>query len=107
MTKLWEAIVRFRTWLVNGIGALAILLPDVLNAPEVLAVIPTSYHKWVFLSVFALNILMRPRPASIASDPETQVRKAIKQSDEPVVVTVTGAKTEMTHVETTAPAGKK
>lgn len=91
MNQFWEVLVRWRTWLVNTFGALLMLLPEVLNAPEVLAVIPTSYHKWVFVSVMLLNILMRPRPASIATDADVQVRKAIKRSAEPAMVTVTGA----------------
>ncbi len=107
MNQIWEWVVRLRTWLVNGAGTVLIVLPEVLNAPEVLAVIPQSYQKWVFVAVFLLNIALRPRPASIASDPETMVRKAIKQSEEPVMVTVTGTHSDLTKVATTAPAGKK
>lgn len=67
---LWIAIVRFRTWLVNGIGALLILLPELLNAPEVLAVIPQQYQKYVFVAALLLNIWMRPRPAVVKADIE-------------------------------------
>jgi hypothetical protein len=86
--RIWEALVRFRTWLVNGVGTLLILLPELLNAPEVLAVIPQSYQKWVFVGVFLLNILMRPRPATMAKDPEAQVAKAVAKAEGPVTVTV-------------------
>ena len=65
---LWIAIVRFRTWLVNGIGALLILLPELLNAPEVLAVIPQQYQKYVFVAALLINIWLRPRPAVVKSD---------------------------------------
>ena len=65
---LWIAIVRFRTWLVNGIGALLILLPELLNAPEVLAVIPQQYQKYVFVAALLINIWLRPRPAAVKSD---------------------------------------
>ena len=66
--KIWEALVRFRTWVVNLAGAALILLPEVLNAPEVIAVIPQQYQKYVFVAVFLLNILMRPRPAVMKKD---------------------------------------
>jgi len=67
---LWIAIVRFRTWLVNGVGAMLILLPELLNAPEVIAVIPQQYQKYVFVAALLLNIWMRPRPAVVKSDVE-------------------------------------
>lgn len=67
---LWIAIVRFRTWLVNGIGALMILLPELLNAPEVIAVIPQQYQKYVFVAALLINIWMRPRPAVVKADIE-------------------------------------
>lgn len=72
LAKIWETLVRWRTWLVNMIGAALLLLPELLNAPEVLAVIPQSYQKWVFLAVFLLNIWMRPRPAVLAKDVEAK-----------------------------------
>lgn len=68
LASIWEALVRFRTWVVNLAGALLILLPDLLSAPEVLAVIPASYQKYIIVAVFLLNIWMRPRPAVIAKD---------------------------------------
>ncbi|MEN6506327.1 MAG: hypothetical protein ABFD92_17465 [Planctomycetaceae bacterium] len=67
---LWIAIVRFRTWLVNGIGALLILLPELLNAPEVIAVVPQQYQKYVFVAALLLNIWLRPRPAVVKADIE-------------------------------------
>ena len=65
---LWIAVVRFRTWLVNGIGAALILLPELLNAPEVLAVIPQQYQKYVFVAALLINIWLRPHPAVVKSD---------------------------------------
>ncbi len=88
MTKLWEALVRFRTWIVNLFGAALLVLPELLNAPEVLAVVPQSYQKWVFVAALLLNIWMRPRPASMAKDPESVVAKAVAKADGPVTVTV-------------------
>ena len=67
---LWIAIVRFRTWLVNGIGAALILLPELLKAPEVIAVVPQQYQKYVFVAALLLNIWLRPRPAVVKADIE-------------------------------------
>jgi hypothetical protein len=72
LDKIWEALVRFRTWVVNLLAAALIVLPELLNAPEVLAVIPPSYQKWVFLAALLLNIWMRPRPAVMAKDVEAK-----------------------------------
>lgn len=81
MNHLWEAIVRFRTWIVNLVASLLILLPELLNAPEVIAVIPQQYQKYVFVAALILNIVMRPRPAVMAKDPEVTVAKNIAASD--------------------------
>ena len=70
LNQIWEALVRFRTWCVNLFAAALIVLPELLNAPEVLAVIPPSYQKWVFVAALLLNIWMRPRPAVMAKDVE-------------------------------------
>lgn len=64
LNKLWEALVRFRTWVVNGVGATVVLILPLLGAPEVMAVIPPDAQKWVIAAAFVLNILMRPRPAA-------------------------------------------
>jgi predicted cobalt transporter CbtA len=81
MNQIWEALVRFRTWIVNVVASLLILLPELLNAPEVLAVIPQQYQKYVFVAALILNIVMRPRPAAMAKDPEVQIAKAIATND--------------------------
>lgn len=70
--RLWEFIVRFRTWIVNIVLSLAVILPDLLNSPELLAVIPEDYQRYVLVAAFLINIWMRPRPAVIASDVEAQ-----------------------------------
>lgn len=68
MTHIWETLVRWRTWVVNTVAALLIVLPDLLNAPEVMAVIPVEYQKYVFVAALLINVWMRPRPAVIAKD---------------------------------------
>ena len=70
LAKLWIQLVRFRTWCVNLFAAALIVLPELLNAPEVLAVVPVQYQKYVFVGALLLNIWMRPRPAVIKKDVE-------------------------------------
>jgi hypothetical protein len=72
MDKLYEFLVRFRTWLFNLALTVLIVAPDILNSPEVLAIIPADYQRWVLASAFLVNIWMRPRPAVMAKDPEAQ-----------------------------------
>lgn len=74
MKKLVERIIRFRTWILNLLLTLAILAPDLLNSPEMLALVPAEYQRWVLAAAFLVNIWMRPRPAVIASDPEVQFK---------------------------------
>lgn len=88
MNRIWDTLVRWRTWLVNVSASLLILLPELLNAPEVIAVIPVQYQKYVFVGALLLNVLMRPRPAATKSDPEVQVREVIKASPTPSTITV-------------------
>ena len=75
MDRLWEYVVRFRTWIVNVFFALMIVGPELLNSPEMLALIPAEYQRWVVALAFLANIWMRPRPAVIASDPEAKIKK--------------------------------
>ena len=79
MTKLWEYLVRFRTWIVNLVLAITIVAPDILNSPEVLAVIPAEYQRYVLAAGFLLNIWMRPRPAVMANDLEASVSRSRKK----------------------------
>ena len=70
--RIWDIAVRWRTWLVNVSLALMLILPDLLNSPEVLAIIPESWTKYVIAAGFLLNILMRPRKAARARDFEAK-----------------------------------
>lgn len=90
MDRIWETLVRWRTWLVNVSASLLIVLPELLNAPEVIAVIPVEYQKYVFVAALLLNILMRPRAAAVKDDPEVQVREALKHANAPARVIVEG-----------------
>lgn len=75
MKRIFEAVIRFRTWLANLFFAALIIAPDLLNSPEILAVIPAEYQRYVLVAAFLLNIWMRPRPAVLASDPEASVSR--------------------------------
>lgn len=88
MNKLWETLVRWRTWLLNSVAALMIVLPDLLNAPEVIAVIPVQYQKYVFVAALLINVWMRPRPAATKDDAEVKVRETIKAAKGPATVTI-------------------
>lgn len=94
LNKLWDAIIRWRTALFNGIGGLVVLVLPLFGAPEVLAVIPTPYHKWVYVSVFVINWWMRPRAASRQSDPEMVVKNMLKTTENATVVVTEGGQTK-------------
>lgn len=70
LAKTWDFLVRFRTWLVNAGFVLLMFIPDILNQPEVLAVIPDAYDKYIIAAAFLVNIWLRPRPAARAKDVE-------------------------------------
>lgn len=75
MTALLKSIARWRTWVVNMLLVFATLAPEILNAPEILALVPDKYQRLFLAALFLLNIWLRPRPAVLPSDPEVQVRK--------------------------------
>jgi hypothetical protein len=88
MNKLWDFIVRWRTRLFNGIGALLVLIAPLLGAPEVQAVIPPKYLPYVIAAVFIINFWMRPRVAATKDDAEVQVRETLKRAEGPALITV-------------------
>lgn len=65
MKKLTEYVVRFRTWIVNLVVLVAIAGPEILNSPELQALVPAEYQRWVLAAACLVNIWMRPRPAAI------------------------------------------
>lgn len=74
-SRLWDFLIRWRTWLMNVFGAVLLALPDLLyllNSSELMAVLPAGYQKWLALALVVLNIWMRPRPAVRAADPEAR-----------------------------------
>ncbi|MCK8779099.1 hypothetical protein M0654_03775 [Rhizobium sp. NTR19] len=75
MTDIIKTIARWRTWVINLLLVFATLAPEILNAPEILALVPQDYQRLFLAALFLLNIWLRPRPAVLPSDPEVQVRK--------------------------------
>lgn len=95
MSTFVDFIVRFRTWILGVAGIVAMFLPDLidlasqlLNAPQIVAVLPVGWKTWAAAIGFVLMIWSRPRPASRAADPEVQVAKAIKKTEYGATVTV-------------------
>lgn len=78
MTDFLKMLARWRTWVVNAILVLITLAPEILNAPEILAVVPQDYQRYFLAGLFVLNIWLRPRPAVLPSDPEVQIKKAVR-----------------------------
>lgn len=75
LAAVWDKTVRFRTYLFNGAIVVAVLAPEILGAPEVIALIPEDLRPWAAALVFIINVLMRPWPAVRAADPEAQASK--------------------------------
>lgn len=65
-------VIRLRTWIVNLALALLVLLPEIANSPEILAIVPQEFQRYFLAGLFLLNIWMRPRPAVLPSDPEAK-----------------------------------
>lgn len=78
--SLWnrftKTLARWRTYVVNGLLVFAVMAPELLNSPEILAVIPRDYQRWALAAVFLINIWMRPRPAVLPGDVEVQAKKS-------------------------------
>lgn len=66
-----DLIARFRTWIVNLILVALVMAPEILNAPEILAIVPQQYQRYFLAGLFVLNIWMRPRPAALPKDFKT------------------------------------
>lgn len=78
MNSIFKTIARWRTWVLNVLLVLATLVPEVLNAPEILAIVPQEYQRMFLAGLFVLNIWMRPRPAVLPGDPEVQIKKDLR-----------------------------
>lgn len=68
MAKIIGTIARWRTWIVNVVLAALTVAPEILNAPEMIAIIPEAYQRYLIAGLFLLNIWLRPRPAVLPSE---------------------------------------
>lgn len=68
MAKIIGTIARWRTWIVNMILAGITVAPELLNAPEILAIVPQDYQRYFLAGLFLINIWLRPRPAVLPSE---------------------------------------
>lgn len=82
LNSIFLTLARWRTYIVNIALALAFAMPEILNSPEVLAVIPAEWQRWFLVAAFLANIWMRPRPAVLPNDPEAQVSRLRKVEDD-------------------------
>jgi len=76
-SKIWDRLVRWRTWVVNVLFG-AILTPDMILALlgfDWSLIIPPRYMPAITLGIVVLNVWMRPRAAVRADDPEAQVNR--------------------------------
>lgn len=95
--KALDFFIRFRTWLLGIVGVAVVFLPDlvllvneVLNSPDVIAVLPESWRKWASAICILLIVLSRWRPATRANDPEVIVKNTIDQIGSDAVIHVEG-----------------
>ncbi|MDX0262442.1 hypothetical protein GOC60_14765 [Sinorhizobium meliloti] len=72
---MWNTLRRWRTWIVNTLAALLLILPDILAALSGFdwgSVVPAKYLPYLTLAVIVLNVWMRPRPAVLPDDEEAR-----------------------------------
>lgn len=95
LTKLWDFTVRLRTWLIGAVGMFALFLPDlltvfgdILNSPQIVAVLPENWKAWAGAIGFICLVWSRWRPATRTADAEVQVKQALKGSRDSVEIAV-------------------
>lgn len=105
--RLWDFVIRFRTWIIVGAGELLLVIPDLLtelNAdPDFAALVPEHWRHWIAVVILLLTLWSRFRPATRAADPEVKVAKALKDIEAPAAVVVREAGAEPVHVATVVP----
>lgn len=75
MLRLWENLVRWRTWIVNVIFGV-ILTPElilVLIGADWGAIVPKGWLPYIAIANAVLNVWMRPRAAVLPTDPEVEL----------------------------------
>jgi len=75
---MWDTLRRWRTWIFNVVAGVLLILPDLLTAfagYDWSSILPAHWTPWVTLGIIVVNILMRPRPAVLPSDPEARATR--------------------------------
>jgi len=70
---MWNTIRRWRTWIVNLLAAVLLVLPEILQAFAGFnwgEIVPPRYLPFVTLGLVVVNILMRPRAAVLPHEAE-------------------------------------
>lgn len=70
---MWNTLRRWRTWIVNAFAFIIVALPDIINALLGFSwgtVVDQKYMPYVTIAIIVVNVLMRPRPAVLPTDPE-------------------------------------
>lgn len=95
MEKLWDFLVRLRTWIIGTIGIILVMLPDLLvvaadllNSPDLVAVLPEEWKSYAAVAALIFTVWSRWRPASRLADPEVQTKLAIEKTDDPSTIKV-------------------
>jgi hypothetical protein len=81
-----EMLIRWRTWIVNVLASVLLVVPVVLEAFAGFdwgLVLPPQYVPLVAVFVALVNIWMRPRPAVRAHDPEVEYQRERRREANP------------------------
>ena len=98
LTDLTDFTIRLRTWIIGAVGMFALFLPDlltvlgdILNSPQIVAVLPENWKAWAGAIGFICLVWSRWRPATRTADAEVQVSQLIKGSKDPAEIEVRSA----------------
>jgi hypothetical protein len=78
LANLFAHLRRWRTWIVNALAGLVLVLPDIIQALAGVnwgEIVPPKYLPLFTAAVIVANVWMRPRPAVLPSDPEAKIGK--------------------------------
>lgn len=75
MSHISKMFARWRTWIVNALSIVILILPDILNvlaATDWTGIIPDPYIRGFGVALAIINIWMRPRAAVLPGDDEAR-----------------------------------
>jgi len=68
---MWDMLRRWRTWIVNALAAVLLVVPDIVSAFVGFnwnGIFPEHWMPYVTLALIVLNIWMRPRAAVLPEE---------------------------------------